>query len=128
MEYMKSPFNVNITHKNAQIINNLTKYIMISTLMMYIRISVYWLADPDVKKDFLDRQKFLKKEIPQDAIPKLLEKIDRALKRYKKKFKKTGLIKQLRELEYYEKPSTKRRKIIDKAKYIQKQKEKDGDI
>jgi len=37
------------------------------------------LADPDVKKDFLDRQKFLKKEIPQDAIPKLLEKIDRAL-------------------------------------------------
>jgi|TARA_Y100000361_G_C11021828_1_gene269972 small subunit ribosomal protein S21 len=56
------------------------------------------------------------------------EKIDRALKRYKKKFKKTGLIKQLRELEYYEKPSTKRRKIIDKAKYIQKQKEKDGDI
>ena len=56
------------------------------------------------------------------------EKIDRALKRYKKKFKKTGLIKQLRELEYYEKPSTKRRKIIDKAKYIQKQKEKDGEI
>jgi hypothetical protein len=38
---MKSPFNANITHKNAQIMNNLTKYIMISTLMMYIRISVY---------------------------------------------------------------------------------------
>jgi hypothetical protein len=38
MEYMKSPFNVNITHKNAQIINNLTKYIMISSIMTYIRM------------------------------------------------------------------------------------------
>jgi small subunit ribosomal protein S21 len=51
------------------------------------------------------------------------EKIDRALKRYKKKFKKTGLIKQLRALEYYEKPSTKRRNVVDKAKYIQKMKD-----
>jgi small subunit ribosomal protein S21 len=51
------------------------------------------------------------------------EKIERALKRYKKKFKKVGLIKKLRSLEYYEKPSSKRRNIIDKAKYIQKTKE-----
>ena len=37
------------------------------------------LADPEVKKDFLERQKLLKKEIPQDAIPKLLERIDRMI-------------------------------------------------
>jgi len=37
------------------------------------------LTDPIVKKDFLDRQEILKKEIPKDAIPKLLERIDRAI-------------------------------------------------
>lgn len=35
------------------------------------------LQDPEVQKDFLERQKFLKKEIPQDAIPRLLQRIDR---------------------------------------------------
>jgi hypothetical protein len=37
------------------------------------------LQDPAVQKDFLERQKFLKKEIPQDAIPRLLQRIDRAI-------------------------------------------------
>ena len=37
------------------------------------------LADPNVQKEFLERQELQGKEIPQDAIPKLLEKIDRAL-------------------------------------------------
>tara|TARA_B100001094_G_C17936105_1_gene673193 strand:+ start:315 stop:503 length:189 start_codon:yes stop_codon:yes gene_type:complete len=48
------------------------------------------------------------------------EKIDRALKRYKKKIKKIGLLKELRSNKFYEKPSSKRRNVIDKAKYIQK--------
>ena len=37
------------------------------------------LTDPEIKKDFLERQELQGKEIPQDAIPKLLEKIDRAI-------------------------------------------------
>ncbi len=37
------------------------------------------LADPSVQKDFLDRQKFQKKDIPQDAIPKFLQRIDRTI-------------------------------------------------
>jgi len=41
MQYMKSPFNASITHKNAQIMNNLTQYIMISSIMTYIRMSIY---------------------------------------------------------------------------------------
>ncbi len=43
--------------------------------------------------------------------------IDRALKKYKKKFEKTGVIKQLRERQQFTKPSVKRRKQIIKAKY-----------
>jgi len=37
------------------------------------------LADPSVQKDFLDRQRFQKKDIPQDAIPKFLQRIDRTI-------------------------------------------------
>ncbi len=43
--------------------------------------------------------------------------IDKALKKYKKKFEKTGVIKQLRERQQFTKPSVKRRKQIIKAKY-----------
>jgi small subunit ribosomal protein S21 len=43
--------------------------------------------------------------------------IDKALKKYKKKFEKTGVIKELRERQQFTKPSVKRRKQIIKAKY-----------
>lgn len=39
------------------------------------------LQDPEVQKDFLERQKFLGKEIPQDAIPRLLQRIDRTIEK-----------------------------------------------
>ena len=45
--------------------------------------------------------------------------IDKALKKYKKKFEKTGVIKELRERQQFTKPSVKRRKLIIKAKYKQ---------
>jgi hypothetical protein len=35
------------------------------------------LADPNIQKEFLERQELLGKEIPKGAIPKLLERIDR---------------------------------------------------
>lgn len=51
------------------------------------------------------------------------ESIDRALKRMKRKQKNTKLIKELRDRQEFVKPSTKRRKQIQKAKYVQKLKE-----
>ena len=47
--------------------------------------------------------------------------IDKALKKYKKKFEKTGVIKQLRERQQFTKPSVKRRKQVIKAKYKESQ-------
>lgn len=47
------------------------------------------------------------------------ESIDRALKRFKKKFEKTGVIRELRSRTFYEKPSVKRRAEKIKAAYRQ---------
>ena len=48
------------------------------------------------------------------------ENIDRALKKFKRKFEKTGVFRELRERQAYKKPSVRRREIIQKAQYIQK--------
>ena len=45
--------------------------------------------------------------------------IDNALKKYKKKFEKTGVVKELRERQQFIKPSVKRRKQLIKARYKQ---------
>ena len=47
------------------------------------------------------------------------ENIDRALKRFKRKFDKTGAMRQLRTREQFTKPSVKNRQKIQKAQYIQ---------
>ncbi len=47
------------------------------------------------------------------------ESIDRALKRYKNKHRKVGVIKQLRNRKHFTKPSVERRAEVLKAKYIQ---------
>jgi small subunit ribosomal protein S21 len=47
------------------------------------------------------------------------ENIDRALKRYKRKFDKTGRMRQLRARQQFTKPSVVRRGQIQKAQYIQ---------
>lgn len=47
------------------------------------------------------------------------ENIDRALKRYKRKFDKTGTVRQLRARQAFTKPSVSRRAQIQKAQYIQ---------
>ena len=47
------------------------------------------------------------------------ENIDKALKRYKRKFDRVKIIKQLRERQQYTKPSVKRRDVIQRAEYIQ---------
>ena len=51
------------------------------------------------------------------------ENIDRALKRFKRKFRNTQVIKKLRENQSFEKKSTKRRKEIQKSVYKNKKSE-----
>ena len=48
------------------------------------------------------------------------EKIEYALKRLKRKFKDTGVLKNLRNKKAFEKPSITKRKQKKKAQYIQK--------
>lgn len=47
------------------------------------------------------------------------ENIERALKRFKKKFDRTGMMKELRSRKHYEKPSVSRREERRKAIYIE---------
>ncbi|MDO4783450.1 MAG: 30S ribosomal protein S21 [Capnocytophaga felis] len=47
------------------------------------------------------------------------ESIDKALKRYKRKFDRTGVVRRLREKQYFTKNSVKRRNELQKARYIQ---------
>lgn len=47
------------------------------------------------------------------------ESIDKALKRFKKKFEKTGVLKTVRARAYYEKKSVRRRDELIKARYRQ---------
>jgi small subunit ribosomal protein S21 len=54
------------------------------------------------------------------------ENIDRALKRFKRKFEKTGVIKELRARQAYIKPSVRNRKELVHAIYIQKLHEEEG--
>ncbi|WP_439881269.1 30S ribosomal protein S21 [Pontibacter sp. MBLB2868] len=47
------------------------------------------------------------------------ESVDRALKRFKKKFERTGVLKELRSRSYFEKPSVSKRKQKERAAYKQ---------
>ena len=46
------------------------------------------------------------------------ENIERALKRFKRKFEKTGTMKELRARQSFKKPSIERREMMKKAVYI----------
>jgi len=48
------------------------------------------------------------------------ESIDRALKKLKRKFEKTGVVKELRERQKFTKPSIKRREAVNKAIFVQR--------
>ena len=51
------------------------------------------------------------------------ENIDKALKRFKRKFDKTGVMRSLRDRKQFVKPSIEHRAKILKARYVQKLKE-----
>lgn len=48
------------------------------------------------------------------------ENIERALKKFKRKFEKTGVVKELRVRQAFKKPSEKKRDVVKKAVYIQR--------
>ena len=47
------------------------------------------------------------------------ENIERALKKFKRKFEKTGVVKELRGRQAFEKPSVANRKKMQRAVYVQ---------
>ena len=55
------------------------------------------------------------------------QKIEQALKHLKRKFRDTGVLKRLMDNKEFTKPSVKRRREIQKAKYIQKLRDKDNE-
>ena len=50
--------------------------------------------------------------------------IDQALKQYKNKHNKIGIIQELRDRQTYTKPSVKRRGVVLKAKYVESKRSK----
>lgn len=56
------------------------------------------------------------------------ENIERALKRFKRKFERTGILKEVRRRQAFTKPSILRRQEIIKAKYVEqlKREEREG--
>lgn len=55
------------------------------------------------------------------------ENIEKALKRFKRKFNQTGVMKEVREREQFTKPSVKKRAVKKKAQYIQKLRDAEED-
>jgi small subunit ribosomal protein S21 len=53
------------------------------------------------------------------------ENIERALKKFKRKFEKTGVIRELRSRQAFVKPSVRNREEIKKAIYVQKLQQKE---
>ncbi len=48
------------------------------------------------------------------------ENIERALKKFKRKFEKTGVVKELRARQQFDKPSVKKRLKMERAVYVQR--------
>ena len=48
------------------------------------------------------------------------ENIEKALRRFKRKFEKTGVVKELRARQQFDKPSVKKRLKMEHAVYVQK--------
>ena len=67
-----------------------------------------------------------KKQINMIIIPiKEGENIERALKKFKRKFEKTGIMKELRARQAFVKPSIVKRETVKKAVYIQQLQQKE---
>lgn len=47
------------------------------------------------------------------------ENIERALKKFKRKFEKTGVLKELRSRQQFQKPSARKRRDMERAVYVE---------
>lgn len=47
------------------------------------------------------------------------ENIERALKKFKRKFEKTGVLKELRSRQQFQKPSARKRRNMERAVYVE---------
>lgn len=56
------------------------------------------------------------------------EGIDKALKRYKRKYQKAQVIQELRRRQHFTKPSVKRRNEVLKAQYKQQKQQEEGEV
>ena len=68
---------------------------------------------------------FLHQALPEgasayDPAPVVVLNIERALKKFKRKFEKTGAVREMRSRKNFEKPSVKKRMALQKAIYVQK--------
>lgn len=54
------------------------------------------------------------------------ESIDKALKRFKKKFERTGVLRELRSRSHFKKPSVQRREEVIRAEYRQMMQDKEN--
>lgn len=48
------------------------------------------------------------------------ENIDKALKKYKRKHDRVGIVRELRSRQHYTKPSVAKRAVLQKAQYVQR--------
>ncbi len=55
------------------------------------------------------------------------ESIERALKRFKRKYERTGVLKEMRSRQAFTKPSVERRAEIIKARYVQGLRQEDSE-
>lgn len=53
------------------------------------------------------------------------ENIERSLKKFKRKFERTGVIKELRSRQQYDKPSVKKRLKMEHAVYVQRMRDEE---
>ena len=76
----------------------------------------------DLQSDFITNIKMIIIPIKDN------EAIDRVLKKFKKKFERTGVVRELRERQAFEKPSVTRRTEVLKAVYIQDLRRQEGTL
>ena len=74
---------------------------------------------PGVEKHKFNRQNIKKQNMIIVPV-KDGENIERALKKFKRKFEKTGVVKELRARQQYDKPSVLKRLKMEHAIYVQK--------
>ena len=96
---------------------------MLSSITIFLNISFilskfYLHLQPQVKREFKNNERRYFNVMIIINI-KDGESLDKALKRFKKKFEKTGVLRELRSRQAYEKKSVARRTEVKKAIYIQ---------